>query len=520
SYNSVLDGKRALLLMDNARDAAQIELLVPPDGCALLVTSRWHFYVSGLVAKELDTLPTEDAHKLLRKIAPRIGEHDAEIARLCGYLPFALQLAASALVERRDLSPADYTRRLADERERLKLLGAVEASLSLSYELLPSERQKQWRALGVFPGTFDLEAAAAVLELERDAAQDALGELVNYSLLEFDETEARYSLHDLARLSARQRPSDEERHAAELRHSMHYLMLLSNADDLYLQGGDAVMRGLALFDVERTNIQSGQAWAAQHTDDEMATRLCSAYPESGVYILNLRLHPRERISWLKQALLATRRTGDHHSEGNALGNTGNVYREIGEARRAIEFYEQSLKLHREIGDRRGEGSDLSNLGLSYSDLGEVRRAIEFYKQALEIARETGDRRSEANVLGNLGIAYTVTGEARQAIEFYEQQLAIVREIGDRRGESNALGNLGVTYRNIGEVRRAIEFYKQALEIDREIGYRRGEGGDLGNLGAAHADLGEIHQAIEFYEQHLNIAREVGDLRGRARHFSI
>src|SRR6185503_17513254 len=55
-YLSVLDGQRALLLMDNAANAEQVEPLIPPAGCLLLVTSRQHFTVPGLAAKNLDTL--------------------------------------------------------------------------------------------------------------------------------------------------------------------------------------------------------------------------------------------------------------------------------------------------------------------------------------------------------------------------------------------------------------------------------------------------------------------------------
>jgi tetratricopeptide (TPR) repeat protein len=81
-------------------------------------------------------------------------------------------------------------------------------------------------------------------------------------------------------------------------------------------------------------------------------------------------------------------------------------------------------LHREIGDRRGEGNDLGNLGNAYAALGDARKAIEFYEQALVIAREIGDRRNEGAWLGSLGLAYFALGDARKAIEFYEQALAI------------------------------------------------------------------------------------------------
>ena len=86
------------------------------------------------------------------KIAPRIGDQADELAKLCGYLPLRSRLAASAIASRRDLRPADYIKRLGDAAARLEL---IDASLSLSYDLLADEQQQRWRMLRVFPGSFD-----------------------------------------------------------------------------------------------------------------------------------------------------------------------------------------------------------------------------------------------------------------------------------------------------------------------------------------------------------------------------
>ena len=465
-YLSVLHGQRALLLMDNAAGREQVEPLAPPDGCVLLVTSRQHFTLPGLFALDLETLPPEDARQLLLRIATRIGDRADDIAHLCGYLPLALRLAASALAERPNLTPEDYVRRLSDAKRRLEL---VEASLALSYEILNPDLQRLWRGLAVFPDTFDAAAAVAVWELDEDAAQDALGDLVKYSLLEWDDDTRRYRLHDLARLFADSHMSDDERRATRMRHAAHYLTVLGECNDFYLKGGDAIKSAIALFDVERRNIEAGQEWSHRHSSgDETAARLSNAYPAAGVFVLSLRQHPREFISWLEAALAAARQLKDRASEGRHSGNLGIVYKNLGETRRAVEFHEQALIILREIGDRRGEGNALGNLGIAYQHMGEPQRAIEFYEQQLTIACQIGDRHGEGGALGNLGTAYADLGETRRAIEFYEQQLTITREIGNRRGEANALFNGGVAFGKLGDREKAIAHIEEALEIYEQI----------------------------------------------------
>jgi tetratricopeptide (TPR) repeat protein len=468
--------------------------------------------VPGLAAKNLDTLSAADARDLLVTIAPRIETQATEIAALCGHLPLALRLAATAIMKYRNLSAADYVQRLRDRQQRLQL---IDASLSLSYDLLSEALRERWRWLAVFPDTFAGYSAAALWELEIDQAQDVLGELMATSLVEWNETSDRYRLHDLARLFADAKLSAEERAVGQKRFATHYKDVLAASKELYKEGGESLLRGLALFDLEWGNIQSGHAWVAAQADaaDADVDQLGIAYPDAGAHVLHLRQHSRERISWLDIALATARRLQDRAGEGVALGSLGLAYADLGETRRAIQFHEQALPILREIGDCRGEGAVLGNLGLAYADLGETSRAIQFYEQALPILREIGDRRGEGAVLGNLGLAYYLVGETGRAIQFYEQDLAIAREIGDRRGEGSVLGNLGLAYANLGETHRAIQFHEQALLIDREIGNHRGEGSELGNLGNAYADLGEITRAIQCYEQQLAIVREVGDRRG-------
>jgi tetratricopeptide (TPR) repeat protein len=514
-YRSVLDGKRTLLLMDNARDAEQVAPLIPPAGCLLLVTSRKHFALPGLVEKNLDKLPPADARDLLLRIAPRLkkekGEQVDELARVCGYLPLALRAVGSALEVKKNISPADYVNRLKETGKDLVLKEidpsiqkSVGAALQSSYELLADDMQQKFRFLSVFPDTFEQSAAAAVWEVPLEGAQDSLGELFAYSLVEFDETTKRHGLHDLVRLFVGQILTAEERYAAQKRHAGHYVEVIRAADVLYRNGGKSVTRGLGLFDTEWTNIQAGQSWATEHAEDRDAAKLCARYPEAGAYCLLLRQHLRDRIRWLEPALAAARRLKQSRSEGTALSNLGLAYDNMGEYRRAIEYFEQAIQIAREIGDRWGEGAVLGNLGNAYDSLNDHSRAIEYHEQRLKIALEIGDRRGEGNALGNLGSAYGRIGEYRRAIEYFEQRLKIALEIGDRRGEGNALGNLGSAYARMGEYRHAIEYHEQSLVIKREIGDRSGEANSLWNSALALDQLGDRKAAITRAQSALKI----------------
>jgi tetratricopeptide (TPR) repeat protein len=506
-YRSVLHGKRVLLLMDNTASRDQVEPLIPPAGSLLLVTSRFHFTVPGLFARDLDEMSAEDARNLLLSISSRIDSDADAIANLCGRLPLALRFASGALAERPDLSPTEYARRLEEGKERL---GPVDASLSLSYELLSENQRRLWCLLAVFPGTFDAPAAATVWELEADPTSEALGELVRTSLVEWEENERRYRLHDLARSFADQQIEKTEREVVQRRHAEHYLKILWTADRLYEEGGVSLGQALRLFDTEWGNIQAGFAWASGHShDDEAGARICDDYPNAGAFCLALRQHPREQIRWREFALVAARQRKNRAGESVHLASLGFAYVNLGEARRAIEFYEQCLAIARDVSDRKREGQVLGNLGIAYANLGETGRAIELYEQRLAIARDIGDRQGESRACGSLGNAYVHLGETRRAIELYEQWLAIAREIGDRLGEGSALGGLGNAYKDLGETRRAIELYEQQLAIARDIGDRQGEANASWNLGLVIEKEGDLARAADLMQVRVTYLTELG-----------
>jgi tetratricopeptide (TPR) repeat protein len=520
-YLSILHNKRALLLMDNAKDAAQVKPLIPPEGSVLLVTSRQHFALPGLQPKNLETLPPADAKDLLLRIAPRIDGEAETIAKLCGYLALALRLGGTAIAEHADLDPADYRQRLTDEKQRLRLLGGkkedgVEASITLSYNLLADERKKQWRILSVFPDTFDAPAVATVWEIEEDAAKETLSDLKQLSMLAWNDSTKRYSLHDLMRAFARQQLTALEFEQAALRHATYYAAVLAEAGDLYMKGGESIVSGLALFDLERGNILAGQSSALVHMQrSREAAELCCLYPAMGARVLSLRQHPRDQIRWIEGALSAARQLKDRQAEGLFLGRLGQLHSSLGDFRRAAEYHQDHLVIAREIGDPESERHALGNLGGAYHDLGDGDRALECYERDLAIASEIGDRRGELVALASLGVACLELEDYDRAIEYHEQSLVIAREIGYRQGQGEALSHLGHVYTCLGKHRRAIEYYEQDLAIAQETGDRQAEGRALRNLGFAYKNLGEHRRALEYYGEQLGIAREIGDSRGEA-----
>src|SRR5262249_20035561 len=135
-YRSHLSGRRMLVVLDNARDTAQVRPLLPgAPTCLVLVTSRSQ--LSGLVAADgahpisLDLLSAAEARELLarRLGAARVAaepEAVAEIIPRCVRLPLALAIVAARAAAHRHVPLHFLAGELRDTRDRLNALSTTD----------------------------------------------------------------------------------------------------------------------------------------------------------------------------------------------------------------------------------------------------------------------------------------------------------------------------------------------------------------------------------------------------------
>ncbi|MGW3561072.1 ATP-binding protein [Streptomyces sp. NPDC000963] len=216
----VLAERRCLLVLDNARDEAQVRPLLPGAGAGMVVvTSRRMLTglesVHRLPLGELS--PAEAAVFLTSLVGRERAEAEpgalAEVAGHCGHLPLALRVAGNWLATRTGWTVRRLADRLALEERRLEALAAgdlrLSAAFNLSYRQLTPTAARMFRLLALVDGPDAGVAGAARLTGQSPFdAEDTLEELVETGLLGADRD--RYRFHDLLRLYARDRLRAEE----------------------------------------------------------------------------------------------------------------------------------------------------------------------------------------------------------------------------------------------------------------------------------------------------------------------
>jgi tetratricopeptide (TPR) repeat protein len=531
-YRSLLHNRRMLIIVDDVRDGDQIETLIPPSGCALLLTTRNRFsFLSTHHVEDLGPLQPSEAEELLHNLCTRLDQPQArQLSALCGQMPLALRISAGRLANDLTVEVDDFLEKMVDIHQRVELLNDsltssrnMESVLLASYDRLSAAEQSALRQLTIFPAHFDKEAARKVIEIEavRPVSQpeksrprgravppgidDVFSTLYRQCWIEYDSASDRYYLHDVVRAFAVARLTQREE-GRQWRYALYYAGVMTLVEALYLKGDDYIQEALTLFDRDRIHIDAGRNWACENHDD----KLLLAYSSIPDNILRLRYHPRnEWIPLAQKALMAVRRTNNRKLESKILADLGNAYYAATDLQQAQAYYEERLRLNT-VCQRTSESTALNGLGNIYYDLGEYQKARSFYEQALGIAREQRNQRNQSAVLANLGNIAFDTGNLQQAFDSYRQAFTIACKLGSRHHEALILVGLGNIELTLGEYQRAQDSYAQALKMSRMLGSGHFESIALICLGGVYGNLGEYHQALGYYEHALTIARVRGD----------
>jgi len=215
-YRSLLDGRRVLVLLDDAADAAQVRPLLPGEpGCAVLVTSRERpVGLAGATALDIEVFDVEQAVRLLATVAgpERVlaAPADAEaVVRYCGLLPLAVRIAASRLAARPHWPVARLVEQLRDEHARLDALSVADLQVRASVALSERALDETHRTALYLLATLDVPEfapwlAAAALGRPIADATELVERLVEARLVDVAGPE-RYRFHDLIRVYARER---------------------------------------------------------------------------------------------------------------------------------------------------------------------------------------------------------------------------------------------------------------------------------------------------------------------------
>jgi DNA-binding SARP family transcriptional activator/Tfp pilus assembly protein PilF len=532
-YRTSLAGRRVLVLLDNAKDAAQVRPLLPGSAsCAVLITTRSRMPdLASTKLVDLNVLDDDEALILFTKVvgderAAAESEATAELLLACAGLPLAIRICAARLATRSGWTIRSMANRLRDEHRRLDEMTAgdlaVRASFEVSFASLPSASRRgidpalAFRLLGLWHGpTISCAAAAALFGSTEDQAADALEVLVDAHLLE-SKSQDRYKFHDLLRVYASGRAegdlSAEDRGAAIARLLGWYVrtadvaatvcstyrytmpLELDPADPPALSFG-SVDNALAWYDSERVNVVAATRQAATDGLHDMAWRLAPP-----LYILgNRRGNWGDCIAMHRIALDSARQVGNRQGEAWILNNLGDALGVLHD-NEAIALLERSLAIREELEDHKGQTQALNNLADAYEELGKREEAIVLMQRALDLNREFGDQYGEAVALGNLGAALLHLHRPEEAVSILEEACSAFTKIDDER-VGYALHSLGRCYFLLGRGDEALDRLHRAV-------------------GSHHASGNQLQEALNLktlarMQDHLDLSVEAAVSRARA-----
>jgi tetratricopeptide (TPR) repeat protein len=543
-YRTRLDGRRVLVVLDDARGIEQVRPLLPGSAsCAVLITARnWLPELAGGAVLDLDVLSEDEARALFtkivgtRRVSAEPGAAGA-VLTACARLPLAIRIAGARLATRTNWSICTLAGRLSDERSRLDELRvgnlAVRASFEVSFATLPGPTApggpapaRAFGLLGLWTGpSISLPAAAALLGEREEAAADALDVLFDAHLLESPEPD-RYRFHDLLRVYAADRAYSQETgqdRTAAVTRVLHWYLHTTEAaarvispqhtrvplepapDGVHQLSFTELDDAITWSEDERPGLLAAARLAAASGLHEIAWKL----PAAAMSFYYRRSHWGDSVTAHQVGLESARALGDRHAEAWMLNNLGIAY-SVRRREEGIRCFEQAMTIYRELGDLRGESRAATNVANAYFDLRRFSEALEAAQRSLAIQRRAGKRYGEGIALELIGCACRELGRYAEAIDHMYAALAIFRELGDRRTEADVLSDLGEAYLGSGHLAEAVAALNESLAIWADIDDQYGRAEALERLALAQRQLGENDQARASLAEAVRLFGELGD----------
>ncbi|MFE6619383.1 BTAD domain-containing putative transcriptional regulator [Streptomyces sp. NPDC057740] len=537
-YRSVLDGRRVLVLLDNAKDAAQVRPLLPGmEGCAALVTSRVRMVdLAGAHLVDLDVMSPDEALSLFTRIVGEervASEREAalDVVAACGFLPLAIRIAASRLAARRTWTVSVLAAKLGDERRRLDELQAgdlaVKATFELGYGALEPAQARAFRLLGLADGPdISLAAAAAVLDLPPEDTEDLLESLVDTSLLE-SAAPGRYRYHDLVRLYARACAERDEQPPGEQAPAMSRLLdfYLATATAVYAieRPGDRLVDHLA--DTTHPGLtfadrKGARDWLYTEANCLLSVaRQCAERPGAlrravdllwaAVDLSESGANSKEYEATARTLREAAREAGVERVEARALMTLSHAHLDSGRFDMADEEAERVISLAHRADDLLPVSWAHNARGVIALYQGRNVDGEEHLSRAIGHFRTLTDRPGEASALCNLSRIHLATGRTQSAVSLAQEGMEIYDAMGNSMRGANGRYALGMALTQSGQLAPAADRLLEALEVFRDSRQRLWEGMTLFRLAEVDIAARQYAQAAANAEMALTVLRGIG-----------
>lgn len=531
--------RRAVVVLDDVAEPEQVRLLLPSAGeCRVLITGRRRMDgLGGARELVLSAMPASDAIELFTQVAGPASAGDpgmiAEIVRLCGCLPLAIQLAASGLRQSHPIGLTDLIEELSHPTATSGSTAAVgpeiAAAFELSYRSLAESRRLFFRRLGLHPGSeITVHAAAALGGGSAAEAEAALAVLLDHHLLQ--RTGGYFHFHDLLRRFAADCAMRED--AAPIRRRAfgrlldYYLATAGHASRLLyphsrrvLTRGplpvaaapsvDTMDRAANWMDLEWRNILHAARYAGEHERKQQ----CADLTLTLAAFLEADGHWGEAAAAHTFALQACRDVADLQGVAAVSLALSVVSSRSGHYQDALRHGEEAVAVCRSLADQPGEAAALDQIGTVHRGRARFREALAYHQEASNLFRASADAQGLADAQNHAGIACYHLGRYQEAVNRMQAALALYRRLGDLRGEAKAMNNLGNMQRYQGYHRDALQSYQGALEIFAVIGGEQNQGILHHNIGCIYHYKGNFEEALDAFRRALAIYRRIDDPPG-------